>query len=379
MLYRRPRTLVAHWDGDELVVTNFATKQTARLCPAEARLLHGLDSWLDRAGIGRLLDRATPRRLGQTIDRLVATGVLETSDRPPTRVQAGLTKWQGWQPSAAYFHFDTKDGQFADEATTDAILSEREAFEPVPSPLKHTRGPRLLLPEFQRSGAFPRVLLGRRSWRRFGKRAIRCEDLSTLLGLTWAAQKWLHLGKSRVPLKTSPSGGACHSLEVYVAVRAVRGVSAGVYHYCPETHALVRLRRRWNARWLSKCLADQTWCSEAAAVVFMTSVFPRVQWKYRTSRAYRTVLLEAGHFCQTFCLTATWLGLAPFCTAAMADSVLERSLGVDGVTESVIYVAGVGSRPRATTWAPWPDVETLPQTSEPAFLARFTRKSGATS
>ena len=114
-------------------------------------------------------------------------------------------------------------------------------------------------------------------------------------------------------------------------------------------------------------------------IVFMTSVFPRVQWKYRTSRAYRTVLLEAGHFCQTFCLTATWLGLAPFCTAAMADSVLERSLGVDGVTESVIYVAGVGSRPRATTWAPWPDVETLPQTSEPAFLARFSRKSGATS
>ena len=42
---------------------------------------------------------------------------------------------------------------------------------------------------------------------------------------------------------------------------------------------------------------------------------------------------------------ATWLKLAPFCTMALADSKIEKDLGVDGITESVLYAAGVGVRP----------------------------------
>jgi SagB-type dehydrogenase family enzyme len=86
----------------------------------------------------------------------------------------------------------------------------------------------------------------------------------------------------------------------------------------------------------------------------MTAVFARTQWKYPASRAYRVVLIDAGHICQTFCLVATWLGLAPFCTMALADSKIEYDLGIDGVTESIIYAAGVGTRPKETEWAPWP-------------------------
>ena len=74
----------------------------------------------------------------------------------------------------------------------------------------------------------------------------------------------------------------------------------------------------------------------------------------RFPRAYRSVLTEAGHLCQTFCLVATWLGLAPFCTLALADSRIERDLGLDGRTESVLYAAGVGSRSPGVDWAPTP-------------------------
>ncbi len=58
----------------------------------------------------------------------------------------------------------------------------------------------------------------------------------------------------------------------------------------------------------------------------MTAVLARVTWRYRFSRAYRVILLEAGHFGQTFCLVATWLGLAPFCTAAFDDEKIEADL-----------------------------------------------------
>jgi nitroreductase len=66
------------------------------------------------------------------------------------------------------------------------------------------------------------------------------------------------------------------------------------------------------------------------------------------------VLLDAGHVCQTFCLVATWLKLAPFCTQALADSAVERALGADGVDEVLIYAAGVGTRPADGRWVQWP-------------------------
>jgi SagB-type dehydrogenase family enzyme len=81
----------------------------------------------------------------------------------------------------------------------------------------------------------------------------------------------------------------------------------------------------------------------------VTSVLPRIRWRYRFARAYRTLLLETGHFGQTFCLVATWLGLAPFTTAALDDEAIEEHLGLDGGSESVLYAMGVG--PRATKLA----------------------------
>ena len=73
----------------------------------------------------------------------------------------------------------------------------------------------------------------------------------------------------------------------------------------------------------------------------MTTVLERVMWRYRFSRAYRVILLEAGHFCQTFCLVATWLKLAPFCTAALDDEMIESDLGLKA-GETPIYAAGIG-------------------------------------
>jgi hypothetical protein len=60
------------------------------------------------------------------------------------------------------------------------------------------------------------------------------------------------------------------------------------------------------------------------------------------NKPWKVVLIETGHLCQTFCLTATRLGLAPFSTAALKDSLIEKDLGLDGISESVLYVAGVG-------------------------------------
>jgi SagB-type dehydrogenase family enzyme len=67
-------------------------------------------------------------------------------------------------------------------------------------------------------------------------------------------------------------------------------------------------------------------------------------WRYPSNRAYRSLLIEAGHLAQTFCLVATARGLAPFCTMAFDDEAVEQVLGVEGTNESAMYVVGVGQR-----------------------------------
>jgi SagB-type dehydrogenase family enzyme len=115
-----------------------------------------------------------------------------------------------------------------------------------------------------------------------------------------------------------------------------------MYHYQAKDNRLARLPAKVSPRMASAYCADQSYFGGAAALFIMTAVFARTMWKYGRARAYRVVLLEAGHLCQTFCLTATRLGLAPFCTAALKDSLIEKDLGLDGISESVVYVAGVG-------------------------------------
>jgi SagB-type dehydrogenase family enzyme len=165
-----------------------------------------------------------------------------------------------------------------------------------------------------------------------------------LLYYTWGVT-----GKLNTPLfgrlfqKTSPSGGARHPGEVYLLAMRVRGLSQGLYHYDCLNHRLERLKAVPAINKAVEYAAGQKFLRDASALFLMTAVFPRVMWKYRFPRAYRVVLLDAGHLCQTFCLVATWLGMAPFCTAALNDSLIEQDLDLDGIRESILYVAGVGT------------------------------------
>ena len=128
-------------------------------------------------------------------------------------------------------------------------------------------------------------------------------------------------------------------IEVYVAARNVRSLAPGFYRYAaggPMRRSRVgRRTARASARRAPAELTNGGTAGSLAALVLFTAVFERTRWRYNGPRAYRAVLLEAGHVCQTFCLTATWLGLAPFCSMALADAAIEKVLGLDGVSESV--------------------------------------------
>jgi SagB-type dehydrogenase family enzyme len=176
---------------------------------------------------------------------------------------------------------------------------------------------------------------------------VSLEKVSSLLQLTFGVQKRASVaGQGPVVLKTSPSGGARHAVEAYVLATNIKGLGKGAYHYDANTHQLVDLERIFEAEALLPAVGNQYWFMPAGAFVVMTAVFERAMWRYPFNRAYRSVLTEAGHLGQTFCLVATALNLAPFCTMAFRDREIEAMIGVDGVSESAMYIVGVGTRPK---------------------------------
>ena len=339
--------LVAYWHDNRFILENYATGSRISADLLTAQILDFFGPRRSVAAAAASFPQFSPVSVTKVVRELERHSLLVAADGPVDVKTTALKAWSLWNPAAGFFHLSTKDVPFADRKLADEFLQRKARQSPEPPRFKrYAHAQRLPLPS-SKTGAFPDVLLARRTWREFSQRPLSLDDLGTLLGLTWRVQGWLPKpGLQSRPLKTSPSGGARHPIEVYVLALRVRGLPRGLYHYAADRHQLELLRQGASSRQVVRYLPTQTWFKDASALMLMTAVFPRTQWKYTFARAYRVVLAEAGHLCQTFCLTATWLGLAPFCTMALADSRIERDLGIDGVTESILYAAGVGTRPR---------------------------------
>ena len=354
MRVRRSPHLVSYWKDGTLVACNYATGTTVGASPFVLQVLEHCTKWTTPAQLCAALDVSDVAALRALIDRLVSVSLLDQAGVRVDRRVMAMSALDPWNPEAGFFHFRTRDVAFESPRQTARRARAQERRAPMPPVVK--RYPRTTasvdLPKPRADGEFPGVLKARRTWRRFSSKPIGRDDLATLLGLTSGVQQWATSAGQTLALKTSPSGGARHSIEAYVAIRDVDGLKPGVYHYAPDRHALERIRGRVSLQRMRQYVPNSGYFADASAMVFFTAIFARILWRYPYSRAYRAALVEAGHLCQTFCLTATWLGLAPYCIMGLADSIIEQDLGIDGIGESVLYAAGVGRPPSRSTSAP---------------------------
>lgn len=183
----------------------------------------------------------------------------------------------------------------------------------------------------------------RRTHRDFSETPVEADQLATVLSCAFAPQRFIDAELFGVQqLRASPSAGARHEVECYVAVLNVTGIPAGLYHYNALTHSLELLRDDIDRQAVGQLTYDQRQCLQGAFLCFTTVVAQRLAWKYRHPRAYRLWMLDAGHYGQTFALACTALGLGPFQTAAFRDSAVETALGIDGNEEFAAYLLGAG-------------------------------------
>lgn len=336
---------IAYWEEGGLRIANYLTRRTFSANPVTLEVIRFF--FTPRTIRDALVEFRSyrPQSVAKAILKLIdAELLLDYGSAEWERDKLVESSWKPWLPEGG-FHFMTKDTPYVPADWS--IEKKMKVLPETPAPPQFKSIPgadsiRLPSHEIDRDTFF-RTLHARRTHRDFARGTVSLENVSKLLQTTWGVQGYFQTNVfGELPYKTSPSAGARHPIEVYLMALRLGGLERGMYHYDPKDNRLARLPAKASPRIAGEYCAGQPYFSGAAALFIMTAVFPRTMWKYGRARAYRVVLIETGHLCQTFCLTATRMGLAPFCTAALKDSLIEKDLGIDGISESVIYVAGVG-------------------------------------
>lgn len=195
--------------------------------------------------------------------------------------------------------------------------------------------PEVPLPEMSLSDA----IRGRRSYDHFGERGVSFEHVAAVL---YGGYGSIH--RKDGPRRTVPSAGALYPLDLYLVARNVIGLKSGIYHFDTARNGLTDLGEVNDEAFLRTTMREDDLDNMAFSVVICAS-FWRARFKYGP-RAYRFVLMDAGHAMQNMLLTCTGLGLGsrPY-GGFIDDEVTSLMIGQNGVDEAPVYVLAAGTTP----------------------------------
>lgn len=186
------------------------------------------------------------------------------------------------------------------------------------------------------------TLAQRRSRRNYRDTPLDLGQLSALLhygaGVTATVPAY---GFDCLPLRTFPTHGGLQSPELYLCIRAIAGLTAGVYHYEPRAHNLELLRDGDFSGRLRDVAFGESYVGKASVVVLLTGMYDRLRWKYG-ERAYRFLCMDAGIVAENLCLVSEGLGLGACPVSGFAQDAVEELLGVDGKRELAVLMVAVG-------------------------------------
>jgi len=349
--------LVLFWKGGRLICDNFVTHEQHALSQSAEPLLRWFSDWRDVSSADEISPNGSSNAVSSSMVReMIDAGILIEEGSEAHQLESKLEDWDTFRRATRYFHCSVRtleDTHFLPLAEDARRLLKKAQRHPAPPLYKeHPDARRVPLPEPVRiddgskahDDDFLRVLLRRRTSRDFDPgRPVALEQLASLLYYVAGATHVGHsVGTGDVLLKTSPSAGARHSIEVYPCILNVQGVAAGFYHYSVRTHELELLAETEPHERVPALCGDQDWTGQAGAIFFYTAIMERPRWKYPSPRVYRDVCIDLGHLSQTFYLVSAWLGLGAFFTGALREEPVEKELGVDWTEEIVLGASGVG-------------------------------------
>jgi thiazole/oxazole-forming peptide maturase SagD family component len=181
-----------------------------------------------------------------------------------------------------------------------------------------------------------------RTCRRFARVPLDAEALGSLLASMYGAFD------TSVPV---PSAGAVYPLALSVLIMDPgETVDAGVYDYFPVSHTLANHRPLPARELLVRAFDSYDFVSEPAAVIVVAARVDLLSRKYG-NRAYRYVLLEAGHVAQNAQIWAARHSLGVWEFGGYRDELLAEALGLDPA-HAVLIALAVGKPAHDPTESP---------------------------
>jgi len=189
---------------------------------------------------------------------------------------------------------------------------------------------------------FKKLVQTRTSLRKYSKEALTVHEMSYLL---WATQGVKEVNEAKgFTLRTVPSAGARHPFETYLLINNVNGVEKGLYRYLALEHVLLLVSDdpSINQTITEGCLGQKQVANSAVTFCWVADM-ARTYWRY-SERAYRYLLLDAGHVCQNLYLAAESIHCGVCAIAAYDDDLMDAALGLDGTHQFTAYIASLGKR-----------------------------------
>lgn len=266
--------------------------------------------------------KACPEIQARELEGLVETGLLREAEEDGVSHNPNFV----WRYHVANFDYPFRDYRDPHWREEDAALMEEYARVTPPPPKVARRDGQLYpLPPVDPTDLSPRECPG----------TDGCLSLRTLGAIlryvfgpigTYEAPfgPWLH--------KTSPSGGMRHPTEgVVLLSRGYEGIRPGAYAYDVERHGLAAVDEEYPNTVPFK--------SSGAAVGFLIrSRVERAMWRYRDPRAFRPVLMDAGHVIETLRLLLGLQGLG----TALVEPITSHSASFDWLSEPEIALLVAG-------------------------------------
>ncbi len=135
----------------------------------------------------------------------------------------------------------------------------------------------------------------------------------------------------------APSGGSRYPLDSYVVLfKKIDTFEPGVYHYLVENHQLELLRIYQFSPEEIASYSPYEWLQSCTGMICLSAVFHRSVQKYG-SRAYRYILLEAGHIAQNMLVASSERGVAMVPIGGFNEKFIEALIGLSSSKEKIIY------------------------------------------
>jgi len=187
---------------------------------------------------------------------------------------------------------------------------------------------------------FLSIAESRETRRVFTEQKLTLAELSYLLWITQGVKQVTETKTRRMV----PSAGSRHPFETFLLINRVEDLAQGLYRYLALEHKLllVDASADVNQR-LTEACQNQKHVQTSAITFCWVTDFARTYWRYG-ERAFRYVLLDAGHVCQNLYLAAETIHCGVCAIAAFDDDRVNAVLGVDGVHQFAVYLAVLGKR-----------------------------------